>query len=218
MTEKQKKLYRQAFILALITIFYNIAEGLISVWFGVQDETLALFGFGIDSFIETLSGIGVAHMVLRIQRNPNSPRDAFEITALKITGWSFYLLTAGLLISSVYNLYCGQKPETTFWGVVISSISIFTMWALIWAKMRVGRALDSKPIIADAGCTRVCLYMSVILLASSLAYELTGFGYIDAIGAIALAWFSVKEGRECFAKAKSISDCGCSCGCHSNKR
>ena len=214
MTELQKKLYRQAFGLALITIFYNIAEGLVSTWFGFKDETIALFGFGIDSFIETISGIGVAHMILRIRNNPNSPRDKFEITALHVTGWSFYLLTAGLVISSAFNLYSGQKPETTFWGVVIAAISIFTMWALIWAKMRVGRALDSKPIIADAGCTRVCLYMSVILLLSSLAYEITGFPYIDAIGAIALAWLSFKEGRECFEKAQNISKCGCSGNCH----
>jgi len=214
MTELQKKLYRQAFALALITIFYNIAEGLVSTWFGFVDETIALFGFGIDSFIETISGIGVAHMILRIRNNPNTARDKFEITALKVTGWSFYLLTGGLIISAAYNIYSGQKPETTFWGIVISAISIFTMWALIWAKMRVGRALDSKPIIADAGCTRVCLYMSVILLVSSLAYEFTGFPYIDAVGAIALAWFSFKEGRECFEKAENISTCGCGGSCH----
>ncbi len=214
MTELQRKLYRQAFALALITIFYNIAEGMISTYMGFQDETIALFGFGIDSVIETISGIGVAHMILRIQQNPNTPRDAFEIKALKITGFSFYILTAGLVVTSVYNLYSGQKPETTFWGLVIASISIFTMWALIWAKMRVGRALDSKPIIADAGCTRVCLYMSVILLISSLTYEITGLPYIDAVGALALAWFALKEGRECFEKAKSISGCGCSDGCH----
>lgn len=214
MTESQQKLYRQAFTLALITIFYNIIEGIVSTWLGAADETLALFGFGVDSFIETISGLGVAHMVLRIQRNPNTSRDAFEITALKTTGWSFYLLTAGLTITAAYNLYTGQKPETTFWGAVIATISIITMGALIWAKMHVGKALNSKPIIADAGCTRVCLYMSIVLLASSLAYELTGFAYIDAIGAVVLAWFSFKEGRECFEKAKGISTCGCSCGCH----
>ncbi len=214
MTEQHKKLYRQAFALALITIFYNIAEGLVSTWLGFEDETIALFGFGIDSFIETISGIGVAHMILRIRNNPNTARDKFEITALKVTGWSFYLLTGGLIISAAYNIYSGQKPETTFWGIVISAISIFTMWALIWVKMRVGRALDSKPIIADAGCTRVCLYMSIILLVSSLAYEVTGFPYIDAVGAIALAWFSFKEGRECFEKAENISTCGCGGSCH----
>ena len=61
--------------------------------------------------------------------------------------------------------------------------------------------LDSQPIIADANCSRVCLRMSIILLAASAVYELTGFGWIDAIGALGLAWYSFGEGRECFEKA-----------------
>ncbi len=56
-----------AFALSLITIFYNIAEGLISVYFGAGDETLALLGFGVDSFVEVISGIGIAHMILRMK-------------------------------------------------------------------------------------------------------------------------------------------------------
>jgi Predicted Co/Zn/Cd cation transporters len=148
-------------------------------------------------------------MVLRIGQNPDSNRDKFETTALRITGWSFYLLAAGLLLSAAYTLYIGSKPETTFWGIIISSISIITMGLLIVAKMRVGRALNSKPIIADAGCTRVCLYMSTVLLIASLLYELTGFGYFDIIGALGLAWFSLTEGKECFEKAKAINDHNC---------
>ncbi len=213
MTIKEQKLYRQAFILALITIGYNIIEGLASTWLGFEDETLSLFGFGLDSFIEVVSGIGVAHMVMRIRLNPDSNRDKFEITALRITGWSFYLLAAGLILSSAYSIYIGKKPETTFWGVVISSISILTMGALIIAKMRVGKALNSKPIIADAGCTRVCLYMSLVLLAASVLYELTGFGYFDVIGALGITWFSYNEGKECFEKVKNLSTCGCGNHC-----
>ena len=61
------KLIRTAFILSLITIIYNIAEGLISVYFGSGDETLALLGFGVDSFVEVISGIGIAHMIFRMK-------------------------------------------------------------------------------------------------------------------------------------------------------
>jgi hypothetical protein len=46
------KLFRMAQWLAIATIVYNILEGLVSVYFGFEDESLALFGFGIDSFIE----------------------------------------------------------------------------------------------------------------------------------------------------------------------
>lgn len=205
--ESEKKLYRRAFQLSLFTIFYNIAEGLISVIMGISDETLALFGFGIDSFIEVMSGIGIAVMILRIRQNPGSSKARFEINALKITGTAFYLLSAGLLAGVIFNIISGHKPDTTLWGIIISVISIVVMLWLMNAKKNVGKKLDSQPIISDSNCTRVCVYMSVVLLASSLIYETTGFIYADAIGAAGLIYFSVSEGREAFEKAKGKSCC-----------
>jgi len=201
--------YNLALILAIITIVYNLIEGLVAVYFGYEDETIALFGFGIDSFIEVLSGIGIAHMVLRIRFNNNSCRDSFERTALRITGVAFYILVVGLVTTSIYNIWIAHKPETTIWGIIISSISIITMWILIIAKLRVGKALNSNAIIADANCTKVCLYMSVILLVSSGIYELTHMPYIDSIGSLGLAYYSFKEGRECFQKARGETTCSC---------
>ena len=62
-------LYRRAGFLAVFTIIYNLVEGAVSVWFGAADETLALFGFGVDSFIEVISAVGVWHMLQRIRTN-----------------------------------------------------------------------------------------------------------------------------------------------------
>jgi len=208
MTYTEQKLYNTAFLLSLFTIFYNILEGIISIIFGIEDETLSLFGFGVDSFIEVISGIGIAGMIIRIKENPRSNRSKFEINALKITGTSFFLLSAGLLAGVVYNIINHVKPETTVWGVIISLVSIAVMIWLLKAKKKVGRELDSDAIIADANCTKVCIYMSLVLLASSLIYELTGFAYADAIGAAGLAYISITEGKEAFEKAKG-KECEC---------
>jgi len=209
MTNSEQKLYKQAFSLSLFTIFYNIIEGLVSMALGYSDETLSLFGFGADSFIEVMSGIGIAFMIKRIRQNPDSPRSTYEITALKVTGTSFYLLSAGLFAGIIINLINHHEPENTFWGVIISLVSIAVMLWLLNAKKRIGKSLNSEPIIADANCTRICIYMSLVLLASSLVYELTGFAYADAIGAAGLIYFSISEGRESFEKAKGKK---CSCG------
>ncbi|HMA86097.1 MAG TPA: cation transporter, partial [Desulfosalsimonadaceae bacterium] len=120
----------------------------------------------------------------------------------------FFILAAGLVVTAGFNLYTGHQPETTVWGIVISLISILTMWALIYFKIRVGRQLGSDAILADAECTKTCLYLSFILLLASAGYELTGIGGIDAIGAIALAAFSYREGREAFEKASGKGCCG----------
>ena len=208
----EEKLYRKAFLLSLFTIFYNFAEGIVSMLLGYEDETLTLFGFGVDSFIEVISGLGIAVMISRIRRNLNSSKSEFEISALKVTGSAFYLLSVGLLVGIVVNLINLHKPETTFWGVVISLISIAVMIWLMNTKKLTGKKLHSDPIVADANCTKVCVYMSVVLLISSLIYELTGFAYADVIGSAGLIWFSVSEGKEAFEKAKGKS---CSCeSCH----
>jgi divalent metal cation (Fe/Co/Zn/Cd) transporter len=208
-TIPEQKYYRTAYWLSMFTIFYNIIEGIVSMVLGYEDETLSLFGFGADSFIEVISGIGIAVMVSRIKRNPDSSKSIFETSALKITGVAFYLLSAGLLAGIIINLIRNHKPETTLWGVIISLISIATMFWLMKAKIRTGKMLGSEPIIADAMCTRVCIYMSVVLLLSSLIYEVTGFAYADLIGAAGLIYFSFSEGKEAFEKAKG-KECGCS--------
>lgn len=207
-TTKSEKFWKVASWLAIFTILYNIAEGLIAITFGISDETLTLFGFGVDSFIEVMSGVGIFAMVARIRKNPETPRSEFERTALRITGTSFYLLAVGLAITAIYNLVIGHKPETTLPGLILSVVSIAVMWALVAGKRRVGRELGSAPILADANCTLVCIYMSLVLLLSSLIFELTGLGFVDSLGALGLIYFSVNEGRESFEKARGL-ECAC---------
>jgi len=208
MVSNELKLYKKAFLLSLFTIFYNIVEGVVSMALGYEDEALTLFGFGADSFIEVISGIGIAIMILRMRQNPESSKSVYEVNALKVTGTAFYLLSVGLLVGIVLNIMSGHKPETTFWGVIISIISIIVMTWLMMAKKNVGKKLNSDPIIADSNCTKICIYMSVVLLVSSLIFELTGFAYADVIGAAGLIYFSVSEGREAFEKAKG-KECDC---------
>jgi divalent metal cation (Fe/Co/Zn/Cd) transporter len=203
-----QKFWQYALWLALFTIFYNIAEGLLSVYFGARDETLTLFGFGLDSFIEVISGIGILTMVLRIRQNTDGKHAQFERTALRLTGTAFYLLAAGLAATAIYNLFTGHRPSTTLPGLLISFVSIAIMLALLAGKRKTGQALHSAPILADANCTMICIYMSIVLLASSLIYHLTGFGFVDSLGALGLIYFSISEGRESFEKAAGIEEAG----------
>jgi divalent metal cation (Fe/Co/Zn/Cd) transporter len=201
-------LWNKALLLAIITVLYNILEGLVSVYFGASDETLSLFGFGLDSFAEVISGLGVWHMIMRIKKN-NGMSDSFERLALKITALSFYILTFGIIVTAAYNIYINNSPSTTLWGIIISSISIVAMILLIRAKVSVGTKLNSDAIIADAGCTRTCVYLSIVLLVSSILFEIFRIGYIDSIGALGIAYYSFKEGNESWGKA-SGKRCCCS--------
>ena len=213
-SKDRSRLYRWAYLMAVITIAYNIVEGVVSVSFGLEDGTMSLFGFGLDSFVEVISGVGIWHMIRRLRNNHrNTNPDHFEQQALKVTGTAFYLLTAGLVIVATVNLVYGHKPETTLWGIIVSVISILSMWALMHYKLRVGRELNSQAIIADANCTKTCLYLSFVLLLASAGYELTGIGSLDSIGTIVIAWLSFREGSEAFQKAAGKMTCGCQGQC-----
>lgn len=203
-------LIKIALLLSLITIIYNIAEGLVSIFFGLKDETLALFGFGADSFVEVISGLGIFHMIIRMKNGTVEQRDGFERTALQITGFSFYILTAGLVLGAAMNLVLGNKPETTFAGIIISAVSILTMYFLMRSKLKVGKKLNSDAIVADANCTKTCFYLSFILLVSSLSYEILKISYLDIAGSIGIAVIAFREGKESFEKSRS-EKLSCSC-------
>ena len=210
MTIDESRLYKTALFLSLFTIVYNIVEGLVCMYLGYADETLTLFGFGVDSFIEVVSGLGILQMIIRIRRNPGTPISTFEVRALRITGIGFMVLAAGLLAGIVVNILEHHKPESTFWGTVISSISILVMLWMVIAKRRVSSKLGSSAMMADAKCSQVCIYMSLVLLVSSALYEFTGFAYADILGTAGLIYFSISEGREALQKAKE-REYSCSC-------
>jgi divalent metal cation (Fe/Co/Zn/Cd) transporter len=78
-------------------------------------------------------------------------------------------------------------------------------------KLKIGTALDSDPIIADANCTKICFYLSFILLTSSILYEVLGIRFIDEIGSLGIAWIAFNEAKESFEKARNKS---LVCECH----
>lgn len=204
--EKRRRLFNWVMALAILTIIYNLTEGIIATYFGIQQETLTLFGFGADSFVEAISALGVAQMVVRIRREPHSNQGPFEISALRITGWCFYILSLLLLISSIIILVEGHRPLSTLAGLIIAVLSIISMWALVYAKLRLGRKLDCAPVKADARCNVVCIYMSIVLLVSSTLWWMFEIPYIDVAGSLALIYFSVREGKKAFKRAKGIRE------------
>lgn len=206
--KKSAGLLNAALALAVITVFYNVLEGLASVFFGAAEGSLSLFGFGLDSFVEVVSGIGVWHMVARMKSQGLERRDAFEKTALRVTAIAFFVLSAALVAGAIDTVFAHRKPESTLWGLIISCISIASMVGLMAAKLSVGKRLGSDAIVADAHCTRTCIYLSVVLLASSVLYMAFRLEYIDAAGGLGIAILSFLEGKESWEKAKG-KDCDC---------
>jgi divalent metal cation (Fe/Co/Zn/Cd) transporter len=130
-----------------------------------------------------------------------------------VTGAGFHLLTVGLVLTAVVQVVRGSEPETTVWGIIVSAVSIATMLILVHYKRKIGRLYGSDALLADANCTMTCIYLSVVLLVASLGYEATGIGMLDSAGALGISWFSWREGREAFEKARGKLTCSCQGAC-----
>jgi len=199
---------RRALWLSILTIVYNLAEGLVSMAFGWADDSMALFGFGADSFIEVASALLVLWKLLD---HGNLER---ERKATRGIGWLFLCLAVGIAGGAILQLTARVHPPTTVPGLVISALSLSFM-AFLWrAKLRVAKALDSATVEADAACSRACIQLSVMLFAGSLLFLLMpGLWWVDATAALGLA---LLIGREGFGMVRAArSECftgGCGCG------
>jgi divalent metal cation (Fe/Co/Zn/Cd) transporter len=198
---------RRALWLAGLTIAYNLAEGLVSVAFGWADDSVALFGFGADSFIEVASALLVLWKLLD---HGNLQRERKATLAI---GRLLLFLAAGIGGGAILQLTAQRHPPTTVPGLVISALSLACM-ALLWrAKVRAARALDSAALAADAACSFACLQLSVVLGIGSLVFLLIPtLWWVDAVAALGLALLIGREGLGMVRAARSASFTG-GCGC-----
>lgn len=198
---------RRALWLSGLTIAYNLAEGLVSMAFGWTDDSVALFGFGADSFIEVASALLVLWKLLDhgdLER---------ERKATRSIGWLFVLLTAGVAAGALLQLITRRHPPTTVPGLVISALSLSFMGFLWRAKLQAAKALDSAALEADAACSRACIQLSLVLFAGSLVFLLLpALWWVDAVAALGLALLIGKEGLGMIRAARSAAFTG-GCGC-----
>ena len=207
MTEKPVDWRRRALWLSGITIAYNLVEGLVSMAFGWADDSVALFGFGADSFIEVASALLVLWKLLD---HGNLER---ERKATRGIGWLFLFLALGIAGGAILQLTARTHPPTTVPGLIISALSLSFM-AFLWrAKLKTAKALDSATVEADAACSLACIQLSVVLFLGSLLFLLApALWWVDAAAALGLALLIGKEGLGMVRAARSAAFTG-GCGC-----
>lgn len=198
--------------LARFTILYNLVEGLVSMGFGWADDSVALFGFGADSFIE----VGSAFLVLwRLNAVPGCAATASrrERQATRGIAWLLLYLAAGTAAGAGIQLLSRRHPDTTIPGLVISLASLSFMVFLWRAKLRAGKALESPAVLADAACSLACIQLSAVLFAGSLLYLVhPSLWWADAAAALLLSAFIAREGwstRHAAAREDFAGGCGC---------
>lgn len=190
--------------LEYFTIGWNVLEGLVAVIAGVAAGSISLVGFGIDSFIEVTSG-SVLLWRMMVDRDAHR-RGRNERRALRVVGICFLLLAVYIAYESVTDLSWKRAPEHSLPGIILACVSLVVMPLLSRAKRKVGRALGSAAMHADAKQTEFCTYQSAILLAGLVLNALFGLWWADPAAALIMVPIIAKEGIGGL-RGKTCDDC-----------
>lgn len=198
LTGPRLALLRRGLVLEYLTVGWNIAEGLIAIGAGVVARSPALIGFGVDSFVESVSG-GALIWRLRSEINGSADEEAIERIehrAERFVGVAFLLLAAYVAFEAIRALIGEEAPDASPVGIALTAVSIAVMLWLARAKRKTGEALGSRALIADSKQTYACWYLSVVALAGLALNALFGFWWADPVAALGIVVLLVREGIE----------------------
>ena len=180
--------------LEYFTIAWNTLEGLVAVIAGAMAGSISLVGFGLDSFIEVISG---ATLLWRMSVDADlSRRERNEKLSLRIVGISFLALAAYIAFESIADLLEKKGPEHSLAGIILAIVSLIVMPLLSRAKRRVGHELGSAAMNADAKQSQFCSYLSAILLSGLLLNAALGWWWADPLAALIMTPIIAREGLQ----------------------
>jgi cation diffusion facilitator family transporter len=184
--------------LEYLTVGWNVVEGVVAIAAALLAGSIALLGFGVDSVVETVSGVV---LIWRLRAEAGGTADEEEIErvehrAEQLVGVAFLLLAAYVVFEAGSALVQDERPDPSPVGVAITALSIPVMLWLAGAKRRVGRALGSRALIADAMQTQACWYLSVVTLVGLALNAVAGAWWADPVAGLGIAVLLVREGVE----------------------
>ncbi len=194
--------------LEYLTVAWNTIEALVSIGAGAAAGSVALVGFGLDSVIETSSGLALLWRLKHANERDVCSRERAERISLLAVGISFFALAAYVGLDAVWTLWHREAPEHSTAGIIITTLSLVVMPMLARAKRKVARELDSSAMQADSRQTDICAYLSAIVLGGLALNAALGWWWADPVAALIMMPIIVNEGLE----AMHGRECGCHAG------
>lgn len=187
----------RALRLEYFTLGWNVVEGAIGVGAALAAGSVALLGFGVDSFVESASaGVLIWRLRSETAGMDHEAIERLDRRAHKLVGLSLFLLAVYILADAALTLWRGERPHPSPIGIALTSVSIAVMVWLAAAKRRAATALGSRALAADAFQTTACWWLSIITLAGVGLNALFGWWWADPIAAIGMTVLLVREGLE----------------------
>jgi divalent metal cation (Fe/Co/Zn/Cd) transporter len=189
-------LYKKGLFLEYFTVGYNVVEAVLSILFGHIANSIALIGFGLDSVVESLSGMVLIWRLRQHGRVTEEKEEEVEKKATKFVGVSFFVLGLYVLFQSVKKLVVREPPDPSFPGIIIASVSLVVMPLLAWTKYDVGEKIQSQALMADSKETLACFFLSAALFLGLGLNYIWGFWQADPIAGLIIVLFLFREGKE----------------------
>ena len=199
--EEMERLYKRGLRLEYFTVAYNFLEAVASIVFGGLAGSIALVGFGLDSIVESLSGLVLIWRLGQHGSLSAAQEERVERRAMRFVAITFFVLAAYVLYESLRKLILLERPEHSLPGIIIAFVSIVVMPFLAWRKRTTGEAIGSRALVADSKETLVCAVLSLALLIGLGANYLFGFWLADPIVGLLIVAFLLREGWEGWREA-----------------
>ncbi len=202
----ESKLHQKALLLSYFTVGYNILEGIVSIAAGIVAGSIALVGFGLDSFIESLSG-GVMIWRFRSREKMSKEEEVkIEKKAIRLVACTFFILGAYVLYESFKKIYFHEVADPSLPGIVIAIASLIVMPVLFQMKHKTGEAINSRSLMADSKQTLACMFLSLTLLIGLGLNYFFGIWQADPIIGFIIVVYLFKEG---YMALKEEKLCNC---------
>lgn len=187
--------------LEYLTVGWNLVEGVVAVSAAALAGSVALMGFGIDSFVESAAGLIMIWRLRSEQRGSLSGKalEAIEHRARRLVAGSLFLLAAYVALDAAHALWANERPEFSAVGIALTAVSITVMLWLGRAKRRVARELGSRAMEADAFQTTACWWLSIATLVGVGLNGIFGWWWADPVAALVISALVIKEGRSAWA-------------------
>jgi divalent metal cation (Fe/Co/Zn/Cd) transporter len=199
--------FQAALNLEYFTVAYNVLEAIASIVVGTASLSIALVGFGLDSIVESLSGLVLVWRLRNHDKKSGEEEAIIEKRAERFVSATFFILGIYILYESVNRLVTHEAAQPSPAGIIIALLSLIIMPILAWRKRVVGNAIGSRALLADAKETVACALLSGALLVGLLANYLFGFWQADPLAGLVIVLFLFHEGYQTWCGSCG----GCEC-------
>jgi divalent metal cation (Fe/Co/Zn/Cd) transporter len=198
--------HKKALLSEYFTVGWNVIEGIIAIAAGVIAGSIALVGFGLDSYVEVASGLALIWRLRKHGFADDDEEEAAEKKAIFFVGVTFFALALYVTYESAKKLFFHEHPEESVIGIALAIVSLIVMPVLAFYKKKIATEINSRALRADAMETLACSYLSLTLVLGLGLNSWFGWWWADPVAALAMVYFLIREGWEAIEEGRGKTE------------